>query len=236
MTDERAVSDTLSFVLVFALVISGVGIVSVFGMSSLTDAQEGVNAETAERGFVVLAEDVDDIERGRSPIRTSDIALTDAVLAVTGGPAVEVRVGGSPFAETVPLGALEYRTDQSVVSYVGGGVFRTQAGGTAVVSAPSVRCTASYATVSLVRLTAEGSESVGGGTARVAVTHAETRLAFPETRTPQTVTNVSLTTTDKRWGRSLAAQPGWTATAADTHTCSTERVFVRVTTVSVDLE
>jgi hypothetical protein len=236
MTDDRGVSDTLSFVLVFALVISGVGLVTVFGMSSLVDAKDGVNAQTAERGFVVLAEDIDELERSQSPVRTSDIALTDASLAVTTGPTVEVSVGGSSFSETFALHALAYRTESTVVSYAGGGVFRTQDGGTAVVSSPAVRCTPTAATVSLVRLTAEGSESVAGGAARVAVTHSETRLAFPETRAPQTVTNVSVTTTDERWQRALAAQPGWTATGPDTHTCSTERVFVRETTVSVDLE
>lgn len=234
--DDRAVSDTISFVLVFGLVITSVGLVSVFGLSALTDAKDGINAEAAERGFVTLADDIDELERTRSPIRTSEISLTDASIAVTTGPSVDIVVGNASYSETITLGALEYRTDATTVSYVGGGVFRTQAGGTVVVSPPSVRCTPRYATLSFVRLTVDGSNAVGGGTAQVAVTRSETSLAFPKTRAPQTVTNVSVTASDPRWQQYFSSQPGWTATGPDTSTCPTDRVFVRTTTVSVDLE
>jgi hypothetical protein len=236
VTDDRAVSDTLSFVLVFALVVSGVGLVTVFGMSSLVEVKDGANAEAAERGFVTLAESVDELEATQSPIRTSDISLVDATIGVTAGPSVDVAVGNTSVSETIPLGAIEYRTDETVVSYAGGGVFRTQDGGTAVVSPPSVRCTADHATLSFVRLSAEGSSAVGGGTARVVVTRSETALAFPETREPQSVTNVSITTADPRWQRYLGTQPGWSATGPGAYTCPTDRVFVRTTTVTVDLE
>lgn len=234
--DDRAVSDTISFVLVFGLVITGVGLVSVFGMSALTDAKDGVSAEAAERGFVTLATDIDDLETAQSPVRTSELSLTDAEMAVTGGPTVDVAVGNTSFAETLQLGALEYRTAATTVSYAGGGVFRTQAGGTVVVSPPSVRCTPAYATLSLVRLTVDGSNAVGGGTTAVAVTRSETTLVFPETRTAQHVTNVSVTTSDPRWRQYFASQSGWASTGPDTSTCTTDRVYVRTTTVSVDLE
>jgi hypothetical protein len=234
--DDRAVSDTISFVLVFALIVSGVGLVTVFGMSSLADVKGGANADAAERGFVTLAENVDELEGSRSPVRTGDLSLADASLAVTTGPSLAVDVGGSSVSETVQVGGLEYRTGDTVVSYVGGGVFRTQDGGTAVVSSPSVRCTADHATVSVVRLTALDATSVGGGTAQVGVVRDDSALVFPRTRAPQTVTNVSVTTADPRWHRYFESQPSWTATGPDTYTCSTDRVFVRRTNVSVALE
>jgi hypothetical protein len=233
--DDRAVSDTVSFVLVFALIVSGVGLVTVFGMSSLTDVKDGASAEAAERGFVTLAEGVDELEAGQSPARTGDISLTDASLAVATGPSLTVDVNGTSVSETIQTGELTYRTSDTAVSYVGGAVFRTQGGGTAVVSPPAVRCTADHATVSIVQLNAFGTSSVGGGTAQAAFFRTESTLVFPESRTPQSVTGVSVTTSDPRWQRYFDSRPSWTA-SGDTYTCATDRVFVRRTTVSVTLE
>jgi len=234
--DDRAVSDTVSFVLVFALIVSGVGLVTVFGMSSLTDVKDGASAEAAERGFVTLAEGVDELEAGQSPARTGEISLTDASLTVTTGSSLTVDVGGTAVSETIQTGGLAYRTSDTVVSYVGGAVFRTQDGGTAVVSPPSVRCTADHATVSVVRLDTLDTTSVGGGTARAAFFRSESTLVFPESRAPQSVTGVSVTTSDPRWQRYFDSRPSWTVSGPDTYTCSTDRVFVRRTTVSVSLE
>jgi hypothetical protein len=234
--DDRAVSDTVSFVLVFALIVSGVGLVTVFGMSSLTDVKDGASAEAAERGFVTLAEGVDELEAGQSPARTGEISLTDASLAVTTGSSLTVDVGGTAVSETIQTGGLAYRTSDTVVSYVGGAVFRTQDGGTAVVSPPSVRCTADHATVSVVRLDTPDANSVGGGTAQATFFRSESTLVFPDSRAPQSVTGVSVTTSDPRWQRYFDSRPSWTLSGPDTYTCSTDRVFVRRTTVSVTLE
>ena len=58
---DRAVSDVVSYILVFALIISTVGIVSVSGISGLQDSRDGERVENAQRGFDLLADDVEDI-------------------------------------------------------------------------------------------------------------------------------------------------------------------------------
>ena len=226
---------TVSFVLVFALTVSGVGLVTVFGMSSLVDVKDGASGEAAERGFVTLADSVDDLEAGQSPARTGELSLTDASLTVTAGTSLTVDVGGTAVSESIQTGGLAYRTSDTAVSYVGGAVFRTQDGGTAVVSSPSIRCAADHATVSIVRLDTLDTNSVAGGTAQATFFRSESTLVFPESRGPQSVTGVSVTTSDPRWQQYFDSRPSWTA-SGDTYTCTTDRVFVRRTTVSVTLE
>jgi hypothetical protein len=50
------------------------------------------------------------------------------------------------------------------------------------------------------------------------------------------VTGVSVTTSDPRWQQYFDSRPSWTVSGPDTYTCTTDRVFVRRTTVSVTLE
>lgn len=231
--DDRAVSDVVSFVIVFALIITSIGAVTTFGLGTLSDVASSERTAATERAFVALSNNIDELERGTSPATAGDISAADASLGVTDDSILNVSVSGTGFNDSIRLGALQYRTASSTISYLGGGVFRTERGGTTVVSAPSIQCTAEHAVVSLVNVTVDGSPSVGGGTVRVVANYEETTVSFPTTRGTQTATTgVEVETTDPRWSQYFETHSGWQGTGP--YTCPAEAVYLRTTTVSIE--
>jgi hypothetical protein len=98
-SDRRAVSDTLGFVLVFALIVTSVGVVYTVGFSGLQDARDFEQVNNAERAFEVFAENVEDLRRSGVPSRATEVKLSGATLRV-----------GTPVGVNVTA---DYRTGQT---------------------------------------------------------------------------------------------------------------------------
>lgn len=88
---DRAVSETVSFVLVFALVIASVGTVYAVGVSELEETRDAERVENAQRAFDVLADNVRDVIEG-APSRGTEVKLAEATLRSTDDTAVNVTV------------------------------------------------------------------------------------------------------------------------------------------------
>jgi hypothetical protein len=230
---DRAVSDVVSFVLVFALVISSVGLVTAFGLGTLQELQQSERADAAERAFVVLARGIDDVEDGRSPAYRGELEVSGATISVVNGTTVNVNVTGAPFNETHRLGGLQYRTADTSFTYESGGVFRGEPGGTVTVVAPSFDCRDDHATISMVELRSDRSRAVGGSIANVHVWRENATVTFPETRGGTAVTGVTVDTTSPRWRSYFERSDGWTGTGP--YTCTASRVFVRRTVLNVEI-
>jgi hypothetical protein len=99
MTD-RAVSEVVSFVLVFALITSSVGVVTVAGLGNLQNARDAERINNGERAFEVLADNQRDILHGSAPSRATEIKLASTTLSLRKGSDSDVtlesgaRVGG----------------------------------------------------------------------------------------------------------------------------------------------
>jgi hypothetical protein len=81
---DRAVSDVVSFVLVFSLITLSVGTVSVVGLGSLQDARNAERINNGERAFDVLADNQRDIAHGGAPSRATEIKLAETTLTLAG--------------------------------------------------------------------------------------------------------------------------------------------------------
>lgn len=79
-SDERAVSEVVGFVLVFALIVTTVGVVYVSGFSGLENARDAERVNNAERAFDVLADNIADLYRGESPNRATELNLAESNL------------------------------------------------------------------------------------------------------------------------------------------------------------
>ncbi|MFC6988243.1 hypothetical protein ACFQJD_05030 [Haloplanus sp. GCM10025708] len=97
---DRAVSDVVGFVLVFSLIITSVGVVTVFGISTLEDARTDERINNAERAFDVLADNFDDIARGGAPSRATEIKLAETSLTLA--ETVDLSVNASDEADPYP--------------------------------------------------------------------------------------------------------------------------------------
>jgi hypothetical protein len=145
MIDERAVSDVLSFVLVFSLITASVGLVTVVGLGSLQDARNAERIDNGERAFEVFADNQRDIAHGGAPSRATEIKLAETTLTLgaTSDANVSLSDGttvGSAESRAVAFGTSGDGNDLSRgVVYEFGAVFRVDRGGAAMRRAPPFR-------------------------------------------------------------------------------------------------
>jgi hypothetical protein len=125
MTD-RAVSEALSFVLVFSIVTLTVGIVYVGGFASLQDARDAERFENAERAFDVLADNLEDTYRDGAPSRATELKLADASIGFGSETEVSVAVDGDP-PVSVALDPIVYDAGTGrTLAYENGAVVRSE--------------------------------------------------------------------------------------------------------------
>lgn len=151
---ERAVSDAISFTLMFAIIITGVGVVSLGGLAEITSFSETEEVRSAERGMVSTAATLDGINQRGDFNRSFSLALKNGQIWVN---ETELNVtAGANWNDTISINSLQHRIDQSpgevTVRYEGGGVFRSDSSVPGY--EPSFRCRDDgVAVISLVNIT-----------------------------------------------------------------------------------
>lgn len=125
--DERAVSEAISYVLVFALITIG-GVLVVFqGIPAISDAQDEQVVENSERAVKLIQDRVDEMVRQDSPRREVSVNLQDIRLGIGDMEPSRVRVTVTEDAtgNTVDLADLE--TDPVYIKTSAGGLEQTAA-------------------------------------------------------------------------------------------------------------
>ncbi|KAB1191152.1 MULTISPECIES: hypothetical protein [Haloferax] len=203
MTDDRGSSELLSFVLVFALVISTVTLVFALGYPALLHVQDVERSTNAERAMTTIADTMTDVTVHGAPSRATEVKLSEASLSF--GDPVTITVNG----EQREIQSLVYeRSDGTRLVYVGGAVFREQAdGGFVVVREPELVASGLDDTVVLVPLTtsASSTDAVAGQTDVLV------RLERGSTQTVTTDGDVTIeidSSHSKLWYDYLVAQGG----------------------------
>jgi len=161
---DRAVSDMVAFVLMFAIIILGVGIASLGAFGDLGDFSDREQVESSERGMAAAASTVDALHRQDDTRRTFSLALGGGAIFLNESH-VSVNVsdgvsGSDSINDTfhrAQINSLEHEFDRSpddvAVTYEGGAVFRSP--GVGVRYRPSIKCEpGGTAIVSLVSLNA----------------------------------------------------------------------------------
>lgn len=125
---DRAVSEVVSFVLVFSLITVTVGVVYVAGGANLEQARAHERVQNAERAFDVFNDNVEDITAQNAPNRGTEIKLADAQLRF--GSVTELNVttagGGSDEPYSVSLLPLVYQPEgETKLVYEAGMVLRS---------------------------------------------------------------------------------------------------------------
>lgn len=164
---NRGVSDVVAFVLTFAIIIAGVGIVSTGGFDRLTEFTNDQQVDNGERGMEAAASTVDNLHRNNDTYREFDLSLSggnvwfnDTAITIRTGsgddPDLSSGIQGASSDEAkINVSALEHRfdlNDETVsIAFEGGGVFRT--GTSRARYGPGVRIDGDTAIISLINLT-----------------------------------------------------------------------------------
>ncbi|MGB9958132.1 DUF7289 family protein [Haloferax prahovense] len=168
---DRAVSDTLGFVFVFAIVLSMVGLVSAVGMTGLQDARDVERVNNAERALDILGDNMEDIADRGAPSRATEVKLQDASLTLDRP--VEFVVSGElttnssvNFTNTYEVSPVVYAADSSDerVVYVFDALLRTRGDSGTFVRRPSFVLTQERVLIPafVTRPDEEATTSVGG--------------------------------------------------------------------------
>jgi len=140
---DRAVSDVLSFVLVFSLITASVGLVTVVGLGGLQDARDTERISNGERAFEVLADNQLDVAHGGAPSRATEIKLAETTLTLADPLDSNVSLDSGPTAGSTQSRPITFGTSgdggnlSRGVVYEHGAVFRVDRGGAAMRRAPS---------------------------------------------------------------------------------------------------
>jgi len=181
---ERAVTDVVGFLLVFALVASIVGIVSVAGLDTLEEARYGEQTNNAERAFDVLADNLKDVHREGAPSRATEVSLQNARIETTGRANINVSGwdgAGTNFTANRTVTTIRWEsqsTEPTRVSYAFGAVLRTDRDGGLVVNRPPFQFDTERTIIPIVDTDAESPGSFSGTTVRVRGERGTTRIAY----------------------------------------------------------
>lgn len=172
---ERAQSEAVGFILVFALIVLAVSGLTVTGLSELREVRDAQRVDNVENSMQILASNVQDLVVGRAPVRdtelqlgSGDLAFTEPVaLTVSGERATDPEQNFSYEVETRPL-AYEAGGHERVVSNAGG-VFRQRGHNASMVAAPAADLSPDGSTLTIVQTRRSGANAGISGTSTALV-------------------------------------------------------------------
>ena len=199
---ERAVSEVVSYVLVFGLVVSAVGIVSVSGLSTLQDTRNDEQMANAEKAFSVLADNIADIHRRDAPSRATEISLGEAKLETADNVTMRVSVtdtGGNTWqSDQWQIRPLVYSGDEGRrLVYEAGAIYRTSNGGGVRVQDPPFVVTEDRVLLSVVGLNRPDRQALSGSTVLIRTRRQSTSVAYSSTASDVDTVTVDLDDTSQ---------------------------------------
>lgn len=250
MTDRRAQSEVLGFILVFAVIVASTGIVYTVGFSSLEDARTAEQLNNMERAYDILDDNVRDISRRGAPSRATEIDLggggfrfgEEVNITVTATNTTNASDNRSISATTRPL---VYTLDGRSVVYTSGATIRENRDGSVMTSSPEWVFGGQRVLLGVLTAQADDDrEAVGGQTSVLVRTRTRNRGAETLTTGSSSKANVTVEVESPRaaaWAQYFEQQ-GLTAVGdgpADgdvSYKFETETAYLQFTTTTVEFE
>lgn len=187
MSDDRAVSHAVGFVLTFGIIIVSAGIVSTVGFNQLNQMKANEQTENSERAMKLLHQNMGEIQRGEAVQRSGELDLNQGSFSTLrpGESRILVNVTGSndDFHGEFRMAGTQFRIGESTIAYEGGALLRESPAGTTMVRSPTFVCTDDRAIVSVVSVHTDGYRQVSGGTATTKFALNSSTIEFPINRT-----------------------------------------------------
>ncbi|AAV46350.1 MULTISPECIES: hypothetical protein [Haloarcula] len=182
---DRAVSEVLSFALVFSLIVASIILVSVSGLGALQNARDAEQMENAERAFDVLSDNIADLHKQGAPSRATEVSLGEASLRTGENTTISVHVHDGTAPKDV--GTWEIRpiiyagNQERELVYEAGAVYRTNRDGGVQKRTPPILVSDDRVLITVVGTTASDQQSLGGSTVLVRTNHRSSNVSFADT-------------------------------------------------------
>lgn len=246
MTD-RGVSEALGFVLVFALIVSTIGMVYATGLGGLEGTRNVEKVQNVERAFDVLADNLEDLHRSGATSRATEIRLASGSISTGETVFIEVEAVevGNPTNNATfvaSINPITYRDDGGpAIHYVSGALLREESGGSVMLDQPRWVVSEGRSILPLVSTYSGSSSVAGSGTVLVVADRQSRSLNGPVEGTAGGAIRVNVTVTSDRagaWGDYLRDQSmnpidGDPADGNVTYQFETDSLFAPKTSVRV---
>lgn len=158
----RGQSETLGFILLFAMVLIGAGTVVTFGAAALDSSEESLSADRAEKVMTQMDSEISMVALGRTDSQhiQFDRASGEKFSVDEEAGQVNITTVGDDSTVILPdttLGAVKFERDDVVIAYQGGGVWRSDGAGSGMVSPPEFNYRDRTLTLPLVTVTGDNS-------------------------------------------------------------------------------
>ena len=141
--NERAVSEAIGFIIILGIVMSGIGLVTLYGYPVLVKEQSNTDVRNMERAMIVIQNDMKSLCFKNVPYKETTLQVSGGTLEVINatsyGGFINVTNGTTLFQNN-SVGALVYRSDRGteVITLENGAVITRQedAAGSAMLAEP----------------------------------------------------------------------------------------------------
>ena len=207
-SDERGVSEVLSYILVFSVVTVTIAFVLGNGVGAVTSTQQNARIDAATSGVAILDKSVQTVYRTGVLRRATELKPNGGTLSVGGRFDVDVEIsrdGDSLFRYGAASSRFTHTIDDQSVGLALGARFRSGPGRVAMIDDPPFLFNESRTNLPLVLFTGADSVSTGSPVQIVASSENDRLLAHRSqtTGTPYTV-EITIETTPERaaaWDR-----------------------------------
>ena len=123
--DDSAVSETIGFILIFAIVLTCIGVILVYGNNVLDSAKSQNNLQSIEQGFTVLQSDMTQVALQQTPAKTTEIHLEEGTVTFDPTKGVMTIDDQKDTISSITTGALSYNSghDLNLISIESGGLW-----------------------------------------------------------------------------------------------------------------
>jgi len=204
--DDTGVSETIGYILVFAIVLTGIAGIVLFGVTMLNDAKNRNNFQNVEQGFTVVQSDMKRVAMEKAPMKASKMRVEGGTLVMDfNASSIRVDFDGHTYDNFTGDISFDSSSDMKVLSIENGGLWKTYGGPMNDIGVLPPRIFASAANnaivINVIRLKGNDSSFGGAGTISLNMAYVSNNVYTYNSAVPGDVTITVNTTYPTAWAR-----------------------------------
>jgi hypothetical protein len=187
ISDDTAVSESLGYILLFAIALTAIGIILLTGNSIINNERSNDNFQNMIQSFSIIQSDLTQVALEKTPVETTMIHMEGGSVGLNNNAgSITVYTGSNPVYDN-STGQLIFTKDNDLMSNVSienGGVWEASDGYSYVIASPRIYVTPDTNTLvlNIIKLYAPNGQPIadsGSGTMNI-------EMSFNQTFPPQT--------------------------------------------------